>query len=91
MNFPKFIFRESCFEVNSFPTETKSISSVNCLCVVKMARLLKRLVVIVERNQVFKRRAVEKDRSGVHDVTGLMIVSLKTVSTFGISDRLLEC
>ena len=56
-----------------------------------MARLLKRLVVIVERNQVFKRRAVEKDRSGVHDVAGLMIVSLKTVSTFGISDRLLEC
>ena len=41
----------------------------------KIAKALNRLVVIDALSQDFNRRAVEKDRSAVHEVAGLTIRS----------------
>ena len=49
------------------------------------ARALKRLLFIVDLSQVFKRLAVEKDRSGVHDVAGLTSSNFNKWIMLGIS------
>ena len=71
--------------MNSLPTATKSIASVSSLCILRMAKELKRLHVIVDLSHVFKRLAEENDLSGVHDVAGLIMSKLQIVITFGIS------
>ena len=84
MNFPKLILRWSCLSAK------KSNVSVRSLCVDRIARLLNCLVNIFARSQVFNRRAVEKDHSGVQDVEGFTRIRLTIVTTFGISARWLD-
>ena len=50
------------------PTCNKSNLSVNSLCTFNSPNALKRLPDIVDLNHVFKRLAVENERSSVKDV-----------------------
>ena len=52
-----------------------------------MARELKRLLLVVARNQVLRRRAVENDLSGVQDVAGFTKKSLIASIMLGINSR----
>ena len=56
----------------------------------KITRALNRLVVIDALSQDFNRRAVEKDCSAVHDVTGLTTRSWQMLVKFGICFLLLS-
>ena len=49
-----------------------------------MARELKRLLFVVARNQVLRRRAVENDLSGVHEVAGFTKKSFIACIMLGI-------
>ena len=61
----------SLASTNSFPASFKSSLSVKSLWTCNNERKLKRLLFMVERNQVLSLLAVENDLSGVHDVAGL--------------------
>ena len=52
-----------------------------------MARELNRLLFVVARNQVLRRRAVENDLSGVHEVAGFTKKSLIACIMLGINSR----
>ena len=56
----------------------------------KIARALNRLVVTDALSQDFNRHAVEKDRSAVHEVTGLIIRSWQMLIKVGICFLLLS-
>ena len=55
------------------------------MCTFNSPNVLKRLPDIVDLNQVFKRLAVENERSGVQDVEGLAINKLQRITTLGMS------
>ena len=65
----------------------KSNLSIKSLWMFKMARELKRLLLVVARNQVLRRRAVENDLSGVQDVAGFTKKSLIASIMLGINSR----
>ena len=73
--------------MNSLPISAKSNLPVNSLWTFNKHNEhneLKRLLIIVDLSQAFKRLVVEKDFSGVNDVAGLTINKLQSTNTFGI-------